>query len=121
MNRNHINLGIFGFGVVGQGLYRILNQTKGIQATVKKICIKHPRKQRPIDSKYFTTHRNELLDDPEINVVVELIDDADAAYEIVSEALKRGKGVVSASKKMIAQHLPELFQLQKKYKAPFLY
>lgn len=121
MNRNHITLGIFGFGVVGQGLYRVLNQTKGIQATVKKICIKHPRKQRPIDKKYFTTDRLDILDDPEINVVVELIDDADAAYQIVCEALKRGKGVVSASKKMIAQHLPELHKLQKKHNAPFLY
>ena len=121
MNRNHINLGIFGFGVVGQGLYRVLNQTKGIRATVKKICIKHPEKSRPIDSKYFTTDRDDILNDPEINVVVELIDDADAAYEIVSEALKRGKGVVSASKKMIAQHLMELYDLQKKHSAPFLY
>lgn len=121
MNRNHITLGIFGFGVVGQGLYRVLNQTKGMKATVKKICIKHPRKVRPIDASNFTTNRQHLLDDPDINVIVELIDDADAAYEIVCEALKRGKGVVSASKKMIAQHLPELHALQKKYKAPFLY
>lgn len=121
MNRNHINLGIFGFGVVGQGLYRVLNQTKGIRATVKKICIKHPDKQRPIDASYFTTNRDEILNDPDINVIVELIDDADAAYEIAKQALKRGKGVVSASKKMIAQHLPELFELQKKYNAPFLY
>jgi homoserine dehydrogenase len=121
MNRNHITLGIFGFGVVGQGLYRVLNQTKGIQATVKKICIKHPDKPRPIDASYFTTNRDEILNDPQINVIVELIDDADAAYEIAKEALKRGKGVVSASKKMIAQHLPELFELQKKYNAPFLY
>ena len=121
MNRNHITLGIFGFGVVGQGLYRVLSQTKGMKATIKKICIKHPRKQRPIDARYFTTSRFDILNDPEINVVVELIDDADAAYGIVSEALKRGKGVVSASKKMIAQHLPELYKLQQKHKAPFLY
>ncbi len=121
MNRNHIQLGIFGFGVVGQGLFRVLNQTKGIKADIKKICIKHADKQRSVDHSFFTTDRNMLLDDPEINVIVELIDDADAAYEIVTEALKRGKAVVSASKKMIANHLPELFELQKKHQAPFLY
>ncbi|HXH19923.1 MAG TPA: homoserine dehydrogenase [Chitinophagales bacterium] len=121
MNRNHIRLGIFGFGVVGQGLYRVLNQTKGIRATVKKICIRHPEKTRPIDSRFFTTDRYDILNDPEINVVVELIDDADAAYEIVKEALRRGKGVVSANKKMIARHLTELYDLQKKHHAPFLY
>ncbi|GIV33500.1 MAG: homoserine dehydrogenase [Chitinophagales bacterium] len=121
MKRNHIQLGIFGFGVVGQGLYRVLNQTRGIRATIKKIGIKHPEKERPIDSGFFTTRKDEILDDPDIHVIVELINDADAAYEIVTEAMKRGKGVVSASKKMIARHLPELFELQNFYRVPFLY
>ena len=60
-----IKLGIFGFGCVGQGLYNVLNQTKGIHASIKKICIKHPDKKRIIDQHYFTTDRNELLNDPE--------------------------------------------------------
>src|SRR5690606_12269378 len=52
---------------------------------------------------------------------VELINDADAAYEIVSRALKSGKNVVSANKKMIAQHLEELIALQKEYGTSLLY
>ncbi|MFX9818445.1 hypothetical protein ABTQ10_20000, partial [Acinetobacter baumannii] len=56
-----------------------------------------------------------------INVIVEVIDDADAAFEIVSTALKNGKAVVSSSKKMIAEHLPELLQLQQETELPFLY
>ena len=78
MNRNHINLGIFGFGVVGQGLYSVLNQTRGIHATVKKICIKHPEKTRSIDASYFTNNRDDILNDPDVNVIVELINDADS-------------------------------------------
>jgi homoserine dehydrogenase len=54
-------------------------------------------------------------------VVVELIDEVEAAFEIVSSALKKGKAVVSANKKMIAEHFPALLQLQKEYQTPFLY
>ena len=57
----------------------------------------------------------------EINVIVELIDDADAAYEIVKTAFANGKSVVSANKKMIAEHLPELLELSQKTGNSFLY
>jgi homoserine dehydrogenase len=116
-----IMLGIFGFGCVGQGLYNVLNHTRGINATIRRICIKHPDKKRSLDASYFTTDRNEILNDPEIDVIVELIDDVPAAYEIVTAALKKGKAVVSANKKMIAEHLDELIRLQSEYKVSFLY
>ncbi len=121
MEKKNINLGIFGFGCVGQGLYEVLNRTKGINARIKKICIKDPNKPRPIDMSYFTTDPNDILDDPTIDVVVELINDTDAAFRIVSTALKNGKAVVSASKRMIAENLPALYQLQVENKVPFLY
>jgi homoserine dehydrogenase len=54
-------------------------------------------------------------------VIVELIDDADSAFEIVSTALKNGKAVVTANKKMIAEHLQELIDLQQEYGVPLLY
>jgi homoserine dehydrogenase len=116
-----INLGIFGFGCVGQGLYNVLHQARGINATIKKICIKHPEKKRSIDSSFFTTDRDEILNDPEIDVIVELIDDVQAAFEIVSAALKKKKAVVSANKKMIAEHFRELLQLQIENKTSLLY
>ncbi|MDR3273231.1 MAG: homoserine dehydrogenase [Flavobacteriaceae bacterium] len=121
MTKNRLKLGIFGFGVVGTGLYQVLEETGSVAANVKKICIKHADKPRPIDKSYFTTDQNELLHDPEINAIVELINDAEAAFEIVSEAMKNGKAVVSANKKMIAEHLPELLALEEKYQVPFLY
>lgn len=121
MEKEIINLGIFGFGVVGQGLYQVLNQAKGINARIKKICIKDPNKPRSIDQNYFTTDRDEILEDPAIDVVVELINDTDAAFEIVSTALKNKKAVVSASKRMIAENLKELYDLQQTHHVPFLY
>jgi homoserine dehydrogenase len=120
MEKN-INLGIFGFGCVGQGLYNVLNHTRGINATIRKICIKHPEKKRIIDASYFTINRDEILNDPEIDVIVELIDDVQAAFEIVKAALTKRKAVVSANKKMIAEHLEELLQLQRENNVSFLY
>lgn len=117
---DQLTIGLFGFGVVGEGLYRILQQTPSLKASIKKACIKHPGKKRNAPETIFTTDRDELLNDPEINVIVEVIDDADAAFEIVTTALRHGKAVVSASKKMIAEHQAELLALQKETGLPFL-
>lgn len=121
MSNKVLKLGIFGFGCVGQGLHNVLSQTKGISANIEKICIKHPQKKRKLPSHFFTTNPAEILDNSEIDVVVELIDDADAAYLIVKEALSKGKAVVTANKKLIAEHLEELLFLQAKYNTPLLY
>ena len=116
-----LTIGLFGFGVVGEGLYKVLQQTPSLNACIKKVCIKNYRKKRDAPASLFTTHKEELLNDHDINVIVEVIDDADAAFEIVSIALKNGKDVVSASKKMIAEHLPELLELQQQTGRSFLY
>ncbi len=78
-----LTLGVFGFGIVGEGLYRTLQQTPSLNATIKKACIKHPGKKRNAPESLFTTDADELLNDPEINVIVEVIDDSDAAFKIV--------------------------------------
>jgi homoserine dehydrogenase len=116
-----LTIGLFGFGVVGEGLYKVLQQTPSLNASIKKVCIKHADKKRNAPATLFTTNATELLQDEDINVIVELIDDADAAFIIVRTALNNKKSVVSASKKMIAEHLPELLQLQKDNDTPFLY
>lgn len=116
-----LTIGLFGFGTVGEGLYRILQQTPSLKATIKKVCIKNPDKKRSAPSSLFTTDKDDLLNDPDINVIVEVIDDADAAFEIVSKALQNGKEVVSASKKMLAEHLPSLLELQIKEDQSLLY
>jgi homoserine dehydrogenase len=119
--RNKLTLGLFGFGCVGQGLYHVLEETPGIKATIKKICVKNHDKPRPIPSNRFTWDKTELLTDPEINVIVELIDDSEAAFDIVKEALKNGKHVVTANKKMLAEHLEEIYHLQQQYNRSVLY
>ena len=116
-----LTIGLFGFGVVGEGLYKVLQQTPSLKATIKKVCIKDAGKKRNAPASLFTTDKNELLNDEEINVIVEVINESEPAFEIVSTALLNGKQVVSASKKMIAAHLPELLDLQLKTGQSFLY
>ena len=115
-----LNIGLFGFGVVGQGLYDII-KTKNLNLEIVKIAIKDEFKQRSLPQELFTTDRDEILNNPEINTVVELINDTEAAFEIVSRALSSGKNVVSSSKKMVALHLEELIALQHKHGTSLLY
>lgn len=121
MTKQQLNIGLFGFGCVGYGLYQVLEQTSGIQARIKKVCIKHPEKSRPVDAPFFTVDAAEILQDPEINIIVELTDDADAAFIIVKQALQNGKAVVTANKKMVSEHFAELIELQNQYQVPVLY
>src|SRR6202000_2796718 len=115
-----LNIGLFGFGVVGQGLYDII-RTKNLNLEIVKIAIKDKYKERSLPAELFTDNRDELLNDPNINTIVELINDTEAAFEIVSRALASGKNVVSSSKKMVATYLNELIDLQHKHGTSLLY
>ncbi|MCH5334880.1 MAG: homoserine dehydrogenase [Alistipes sp.] len=116
-----IKIGLFGFGVVGSGIYEVLRKSKNADAEIVKICVADLSKPRTLEASYFTDDPQDILSNPEINLVVEVINDADAAYTIVKSALERGKNVVSGSKTMLAQHLDELIELQNKYGAALLY
>ena len=119
--KKKLKLGVFGFGCVGQGLYHVLNETKGLKAEIKRICVKDKTKVRPLPQELFTFEKDDILLDPEIDVVVELIDDATAAFCILKSALQNGKHVVTANKKMIAENLEEIHSLQLHYDRSVLY
>lgn len=119
--RKQLTIGLFGFGCVGTGLYEVLNKTELLQARIKHIVIKDITKKRSIDQQYFSDNADTILSDDEVNVVVELISDSEAAYTIVKRALSSGKHVVSANKKLIAYHLEELVALAKENGVSFLY
>jgi homoserine dehydrogenase len=121
IKHRHLTLGLFGFGCVGQGLYHVLDETQGIKAEIKKICVKNRNKTRSLPDDIFTFNKEDVLNDPAIDVVVELIDDADAAFDIVKTALQNGKAVVTANKKMLAEHLEEIYALQQQCGKPVLY
>lgn len=116
-----LKIGLFGFGCVGQGLYYVLNNSTGFKADIVKIAVKDKTKERSVSKDLITFDKWEILNNPEIDVIVELIDDADEAFNIVSEALKKGKHVVTANKKLLALHLEELYKLQQENNVSLLY
>jgi homoserine dehydrogenase len=121
MTREKLKIGLFGYGCVGQGLHDVLNSSSGFKADIVRICVKDHNKKRRIPMSNFTFDKNDILNDPSINLVVELIDDADEAFKIVTTAMKNGKNVVSANKIMVAKHFKELVDLQEKYNVSLLY
>lgn len=116
-----LKIGLFGFGCVGQGLYHVLNNSTGFKADIVKIGLKDKTKNRTVANELITFDKWDILNNPEIDVIVELIDDADEAFLIVSEALKKRKHVVTANKKLLAVHLEELYRLQKENNVSLLY
>ena len=120
MNRGVLNIGLFGFGTVGRGLYDVLEETKLKEAHIKRICVRDISKDRGVKAA-FTDNPDEIFNDPDINLVVELIDDAEASYTIVKRALEAGIPVVTGNKKMLAYHLEELIEIQREKQVPLLY
>ena len=116
-----ITIGLFGFGSVGSGIYHVLKRKSISRIHLKTIVVKNPNKPRSIDPSLLSYKAEDILKDDSINVVLELIDDAEAAYHIVKEALKSKKHVVTANKKMLAYHFKELVSLAQKQGVSLLY
>lgn len=118
-----IKIGLFGFGVVGQGIFQVIQRAKNANAEIVRICVRSLDKPRKVaaDPALFTTTADDILNDPQINLIVEVIDDAQASYNIVKKALLKGIPVVSGNKTMIANHLPELIEIQKNNNVALLY
>ena len=117
----HIKIGLFGFGCVGQGLYETLNTSRNFAGEITRICVKNRNKARALPASLFTYEKEDILNDDQIDIIVELIDDTKAALEIVTTALKNGKSVVTANKKMVAENLEYLVALQQETGRAVLY
>ncbi|TNE78361.1 MAG: homoserine dehydrogenase [Bacteroidetes bacterium] len=105
------NIALIGLGCVGSGFYAL--QEKNDAIDVKYIVVKDKTKKRNAPAELIRFEYDSVLADADIEVIVELIDDAEVALDIARKALNAGKDVVSANKKMIANHLPELLDLAK--------
>lgn len=107
-----IVIGMLGCGVVGSGTLRTLEENAaaierqlGARIVVKKVCVRSLDKPRDVDRprSLFTTDASEVLDDPEIQVVAELIGGIEPAGGYIQRALRNGKHVVTANKELIAK------------------
>ncbi|WP_115641129.1 homoserine dehydrogenase [Clostridium putrefaciens] len=110
-------------GTVGLGVYKIINSKKeqisnilSEDIEIKKILVKNLNKKRNtiVNKDLLTDNYKDILDDPEINIVVEVIGGMNPAFEYIKSALKRGKHVVTANKEVVANYLEELLELSEK-------
>lgn len=115
-----LNIGLFGFGTVGRGLYELLSVIPDNNVSIARICVRSLGRDRGVDAS-FTDSPDDIFGDPSINFIVELIDDAEASFDIVTRALRRRLPVVTGNKKMLARHLPELIDMQRRYGSTLLY
>lgn len=115
-----INIGLMGLGVVGSGVLRIIREKARVLAMetdrdlrVKKILVRDREKARGIDveAALLTTDPGEILDDPSIHIVIELIGGVEPAYTYAKRAILAGKHLVTGNKDVMANHGPELLRL----------
>ncbi len=115
-----VKIGLLGLGTVGAGVCKILQQNRevvferaGTPFEIAKILVRDPGKARgvEVDPSLLTTNPADILDDPEIAVVVELMGGLEPAYQYIHTALEKGKHVVTANKAVIASHGARLIRL----------
>jgi homoserine dehydrogenase len=115
-----VGIGVAGFGTVGGGVLSILRRHQreiearlGARIAVRRVLLRDVEKARAVDVErgVVTTRLQDLLDDPDIEVVVELIGGTGEAFDLVRGALERGKHVVTANKALLAARGEELFRI----------
>ena len=116
MNTKKIKVALLGVGTVGTGVYKLIQRradvmvrTIGAQMEVSKILVHNLNKQREgIDASLLTDNWQEIVNDPEIQIVVEVMGGIEPARTMILEALHAGKHVVTANKDLLAAHGKEL-------------
>ncbi len=120
-----ISIGIIGLGTVGTGVVKILRERAafleektGLRFSIRKICVQHPNRKREISlpEGLLTGDIRQILEDPQIQIVLELMGGIHPAKEYLLEALQRGKHVVTANKALLAEAGKEIFSLAEKKK-----
>ena len=121
MDKSYINVGILGWGTVGTGVSKILmNQhaliakNSGTDLNLKKIVkrtLPATREGVELPADCLTRNPAEVVDNPDIDIVVELIGGVTEAHSLIRRAIQNGKHVVTANKALLAEHGGELFQL----------
>mgnify|MGYP001080407884 FL=1 len=117
-----IKIGMLGLGTVGSGVYKTLKRFDNVE--ISKISVKNKNKPRNIeglDESSLITDPYEIINDPTIDIFVEVIGGVNPAWEYISEALKKGKHIVTANKELLAKKGKELFELAEKCNRVVLY
>ena len=117
-----LKVGIIGFGTVGTGVFKVLQSFSNIE--IKKIAVKNISKKRNIenfDETLLTQNPYEIVNNPEIDIVIEVAGGVTPTFDILTAAIKNKKHIVTANKELLAKKGSELFQLAKENKVIILY
>ena len=114
-----IRIALLGLGTVGSGVYKLIHrraqempQIAGAPIEISHILVRNTAKERPgVDSSLLTDNWTDIVNDPEVSIVVELMGGMEPAHTYIAEALKAGKNVVTANKDLIAMHGGDLLDL----------
>ena len=111
--KRSVNIGVLGCGNVGAALINLvedraddIESRTGIRLEVTRVAVRSLSKERDValPAKVFTTDADEVVDDPEVDLVVEVIGGIEPARELILRALGDGKAVVTANKELLANH-----------------
>ena len=123
-------IGLAGMGNVGAGVFKHLTQNRallrerlGYELEVKKIAVRDRAKARGVSvpGDLLTTRWEDLLDDPAIQIVVELMGQKEESLRLMLGAIERGKIVVTGNKALLAEHGREIFEAATKHKVPVFF
>ena len=119
---NKIKIGLIGLGTVGGGVFKSLKDFKNIE--IVKIAVHNKNKKRNIeglDESIITDNAYEVVNDPQIQIVAELIGGTEPAFDLIKTAISNGKHVVTANKELLAKHGEELFKFAQDNNKVILY
>ena len=118
-----INIGIIGLGTVGSGVFKTLQNFKD-SIEIKKISVRNINKPRNIDgldTNLLTENSEEIINNPDIDIVVEVMGGVNPALSLLKQAILNKKHIVTANKELLAKHGEELFRLAKENNTVILY
>lgn len=121
-NDHKIKIGLLGLGTVGSGVVKVLNKFDNIE--IKSIAVKNKTKKRNIpdlSDDIITEDPSTIINDPDIQILVEVIGGIEPAFSLIKQAMKNGKHIVTANKELLAKHGEELFTLAKECNSVILY
>ncbi len=116
-----IKIGMIGLGTVGTGVLKTLSAFKQIE--IVKIAVKNLNKKRDINlsKSVLTDNPYEVVDNPDIQIVIEVVGGVEPAFDLIQTAIKNGKHIVTANKELLAKHGEELFSFAEKHNKVILY
>ena len=117
-----IKIGLIGLGTVGSGVFKTLKNFDNIE--IAKIAVKNINKPRNIEGlnrSLLTDNPCEVVQNPDIDIVAELAGGLSPAFDLIAEALKNGKHIVTANKELLAKRGEEIFAIAEKYNKVILY